>query len=141
MGKNSIDMMVPNVTKIPGQKNVDVSNRLPQQDSFKSDFNKLLQNEQLQGKTERPLHGGVEITSHAAKRLQERKIDLDGPEYLKLKEAMTKLKAKGGKDSLVITEKAAYIVDVKNNKIVTAVDKASMSENVFTKIDSTVFIN
>ena len=53
---------------------------------------------------------------------------------------MSKLRAKGGKDSLVITDQAAYIVDVKNNKVVTAVDKGSMNENVFTKIDSTVFV-
>ena len=73
--------------------------------------------------------------------MQERQIDFDGNEYLKVKEAITRLKAKGGRDSLVITDKAAYIVDVKGNKVVTAVDKASMNENVFTKIDSTVFMN
>ena len=54
---------------------------------------------------------------------------------------MTKLKEKGGQNSLIVSDKAAYIVDVKNNKVVTAVDKESMGENVFTKIDSTVFIN
>jgi flagellar operon protein len=60
---------------------------------------------------------------------------------MKVKDAMSKLKDKGAKQSLVVTDKAAYIVDVKNNKLVTAVDKASMNENVFTKIDSTLFVN
>ena len=54
---------------------------------------------------------------------------------------MDKLKTKGGQDSLVITGKAAYIVDVPKNTIVTAIDKDSMSENVFTKIDSTILMN
>ena len=54
---------------------------------------------------------------------------------------MGKLKAKGSQNSLIVSDKAAYIVDVKNNKLVTAVDKGSMSENIFTKIDSTMFIN
>lgn len=87
------------------------------------------------------LHKGINLSGHAAKRIQERSIDFNGEEYIKVRDAISKLKAKGGKDSLVITDKAAYIVDVQNNKVVTAVDKGSMAENVFTKIDSTVFIN
>jgi flagellar operon protein len=51
------------------------------------------------------------------------------------------LSAKGSKNSLVITDKAAYVVDVANEKVITAVDKMSMNDNVFTKIDSTVFMN
>jgi flagellar operon protein len=66
---------------------------------------------------------------------------MDSDEFLKIKDAISKLKSKGGKDSLVITNSAAYIVDVNNNKIVTAIDKNKMSENVFTKIDSTLFVN
>lgn len=134
MAKN-VNMLIPNVTKLPNQKKVDASNRLPKggQDS---EFGKILEQQQ----SNRPLHGGIDISSHAAKRLQERQINFDGQEYLKVKNAMGKLRAKGGKDSLVITDQAAYIVDVKNNKVVTAVDKGSMNENVFTKIDSTVFV-
>lgn len=131
-----VNMLIPNVTKLPGQKQVDVSNRLPKGGKGSSEFKELLE----QQSAGRPLHGGIDISSHAAKRLQERQINFDGSEYLKVKEAMGKLKAKGGKDSLVVTDQAAYIVDVKNNKVVTAVDKGSMNENVFTKIDSTVFV-
>lgn len=127
-------MFIPNVTQLPNQKKVDVSNRLPS-DGKVSEFKELLEN---QG--QKPLHGGIDISAHAAKRLQERQINFDGSEYLKVKDAMGKLRAKGGKDSLIITDQAAYIVDVKNNKVVTAVDKGSMNENVFTKIDSTVFV-
>jgi flagellar operon protein len=72
--------------------------------------------------------------------LQERQIDFTGEEYSKVKDAMTRLSEKGGKNSLVVTDNAAYIVDVAKNKVVTAVDKGSMNENVFTKIDSTVFV-
>lgn len=136
MAKPSVNMLIPNVTKLPNQKKVDVSNRLPK-DGKAGEFKQLLENESAQ----KNLHGGIDISSHAAKRLQERKINFDGSEYLKIKEAMGKLKAKGGRDSLVITDQAAYIVDVKNNKVVTAVEKSGMNENVFTKIDSTIFMN
>jgi len=136
MSKNINNLLIPNVTKASGQKKVDVSNRLPK-DGKVSDFKNLL-DQQIGG--EKPLHGGISLSTHAAKRLEERQIDFNGDEYVKVRDAISKLKEKGGKDSLVITDKAAYIVDVNNNKVVTAVDKSNMNENVFTKIDSTVFM-
>lgn len=138
MAKNINNILIPNVTKTGGQKKVDVSNRLPK-DGQNSDFKNLLN--EIGNNGQKPIHGGINLSTHAAKRLEERQIDFNGEEYLKVKEAITKLKAKGGKDSLVITDKAAYIVDVANEKVVTAVDKMSMNDNVFTKIDSTVFMN
>lgn len=137
MAKNINNILIPNVTKTGGQKKVDVSNRLPKEGKGVSEFSNLLN----EINSEKPVHGGINLSSHAAKRLQERQIDFNGEEYLKVKEAITKLNAKGGKNSLVITDKAAYIVDVANEKVVTAVDKMSMNDNVFTKIDSTVFMN
>jgi flagellar operon protein len=136
LSKSINNILIPNVTKTPAHQKVDVSNRL-QKSEGKSEFNELL-NSQIEAK--QPLHGGINLTSHAAKRLQERQIDFNGDEYLKVRDAMTKLNEKGGRNSLIVTDKAAYIVDVANNKVVTAVDKASMNENVFTKIDSTVFV-
>jgi flagellar operon protein len=138
LANKNVEMLIPNVTRVPGQKKVDHSNRLPKQGG-KSEFNEILKQHSVE--SNQPLHGGLNVSSHAAQRLQERSIDFNGDEYMKVKDAMAKLKAKGGKQSLVVTDKAAYIVDVKNNKLVTAVDKASMNENVFTKIDSTLFVN
>jgi len=132
---NSI--LIPNVTRTPGNKQIDKSNQLPKEGEI-SEFKELLSKKI---ESEKPLHGGINLSSHAAQRLQERKIDFNGEEYAKVKEAMARLKEKGGQNSLIISDKAAYIVDVKNNKVVTAVDKENMMSNVFTKIDSTVFIN
>lgn len=83
----------------------------------------------------------LRISGHAAKRLRERNLEMDPVEFLKLKEAVSQLRKKGGNDSLVITGKAAYIIDIKNQTIVTAMDKENMENNVFTKIDSTMVIN
>lgn len=132
-------MLIPNVTKLPSQKKVDHSNRLPKNGNGNNEFSELLKQQDVGA--QKPLHGGLDVSTHAAKRLQERSIDFNGDEFMKVKDAMAKLKAKGGKQSLVVTDKAAYIVDIKNNKLVTAVDKGSMNENVFTKIDSTMFVN
>jgi flagellar operon protein len=131
------NILIPNVSKLPKHKSVDVSNKLDGSKSGQNDFGNLLK-EQIGGT--KPGHG-INLSVHAARRMQERNLNMDSSEYMKLKAAMDKLRNKGGQDSLVITDKAAYILDVGNNKIVTAIDKDSIAENVFTKIDSTLIIN
>ena len=129
-----IQMRIPQVTGTPGQKKVDVSNQLPKGEI--SEFKQILEEQSYLKKAQ-----GLGLSAHAAKRLNERNIDFNTEEYLKVKDAMEKVGQKGARNSLVVTEKAAYIVDVQNNKVITAVDKDSMSENIFTKIDSTIFVN
>lgn len=136
--------LIPNVSSLPSDsQKAEKSNALKQGE--KSEFKGLV--DQLTGQdlrqpqvTETHVGKEVNVSTHAMKRLQERNIELDGNEYMKLKEAISKLRAKGGHDSLVITAKAAYVVDVDKSTVVTAVDKNNMNENVFTKIDSTVFM-
>lgn len=136
--------LIPNVSSLPSdQQKAGKANELKQGD--KSEFKGLVdqltnQDPRLPNVTQKDLGNEVNVSTHAMKRLQERNIELDGNEYMKLKEAMGKLRTKGGHDSLVITNKAAYVVDVDKNTVVTAVDKNNMNENVFTKIDSTIFM-
>ncbi|MBT3235225.1 MAG: flagellar biosynthesis protein [Bdellovibrionales bacterium] len=103
-------------------------------------FDRLLKGEIQQGERTPEQHG-VRLSQHAAKRLKERAIEMNSSEFYKLREAMDKLRSKGGQDSLVITPTAAYIVDVNNDMIVTAVDKGGLGESVFTKIDSTMVVD
>ena len=136
--------LIPNVSSLPADnQKAEKANALKQGD--KSEFKGLvdkLSNEDLRQPqvTGKDIGQDVQVSTHAMKRLQERNIELDGNEFMKLKEAVSKLRAKGSHDSLVITNKAAYVVDVDKNTVVTAVDKNSMHENVFTKIDSTIFM-
>jgi flagellar operon protein len=132
--------LIPNVSSLPSdQQKAEKSNAL--KSGEKSEFKGLMDKEFLQPQvTPKDVGPDVNVSTHATKRLQERNIELDGNEYMKLKEAIGKLRAKGGHDSLVITNKAAYVVDVDKNTVVTAVDKNNMNENVFTKIDSTIFM-
>jgi flagellar operon protein len=140
MGNGKINQhLIPNVSKLPKHPKVDVSNKLKSANPNEAHEFKNQLNEQLLQK-ENNDHG-VKLSAHAAKRLHDRDLNMDSDEFLKIKDAISKLKSKGGKDSLVVTNSAAYIVDVNNNKIVTAIDKNKMSENVFTKIDSTLFVN
>lgn len=136
--------LIPNVSSLPSDaQKAEKTNALKQgeKSEFKGLVDQLSNNDirlpQVSGKN---VGQDVQVSTHAMKRLQERNIELDGNEFMKLKEAVSKLKAKGSHDSLVITNKAAYVVDVDKNTVVTAVDKNNMNENVFTKIDSTIFM-
>ena len=132
--------LIPNVSSLPSDsQKPEKANALKQGE--KSEFKGLIEEQLRQPQvTQKDVGADVNVSSHAMKRLQERNIELDGNEYMKLKEAVSKLRAKGGHDSLVITNKAAYVIDVDKNTVVTAVDKNNMNENVFTKIDSTIFM-
>jgi flagellar operon protein len=83
---------------------------------------------------------GLKFSAHAQARLQSRGIDLSPDELVKLQEAVHRAREKGSRESLILTDKAAFIVSVKNQTVITAVDRENMKENVFTNIDSTVMI-
>lgn len=82
----------------------------------------------------------LNFSSHARRRLQERRIEL-GPEELgKLQQAVEKAAAKGCRSSLLIYRDMAFIAGVENRTIITALDGESIKEHVFTNIDSTVVV-
>lgn len=136
------NILIPNVTKLPSQKNVEPNKLNPGEVSeFKSLLDSTLDQASEQESNVFQAPKGITLSTHAMKRLQERNMSIDREEYQKLQSAIDKLKTKGGQDSLVITGKGAYIIDVPKNTIVTAMDKNSIGENVFTKIDSTILMN
>lgn len=90
--------------------------------------------------TAAPAAGELRFSQHAQSRLTSRGIELSPDDLVKMQEAINKVRDKGSKESLVLTDKAAFVVSVKNNTVITAVDRDSLKENVFTNIDSTVMI-
>lgn len=81
----------------------------------------------------------VKFSNHALKRLESRNIQLSDVELNKIQDAVQKAESKGSKDSLVMMDKTAFIVNIPNKTVVTAIDVANSAENVFTNIDSVVF--
>ncbi len=80
----------------------------------------------------------VKFSVHAEKRLQSRNIELTPETMQRLNNALGKAREKGARETLMIFDNFSLIVSVKNNTVITAVDKESMKENVFTNIDSAV---
>ncbi len=82
----------------------------------------------------------LKFSNHATKRLESRNIQLSENELGKLNEAIGKAEDKGAKDSLVMMNNTAFIVNVPNRTVVTAMPIGNEAEeNVFTNIDSVVF--
>ncbi|MGM0499767.1 MAG: TIGR02530 family flagellar biosynthesis protein [Bacillota bacterium] len=82
----------------------------------------------------------LSFSKHAQKRINSRSIPVSKVELNKLNTGVEKARNKGARDSLVMVNNVAYIVSVENNTVVTAVDEDSMDDNVFTNIDSAVFM-
>lgn len=83
---------------------------------------------------------GVKFSNHAIERMRTRGISYSPEDISKLQDAISRAAAKGSKDSLVLMNDSALIVSVKNNTVVTVMDKNALKENVFTNIDSTVVL-
>ncbi len=81
----------------------------------------------------------VKFSNHALKRLESRNIQLSDNDLSKIQNAVEKAEAKGSKDSLVMMDKTAFIVNIPNKTVVTAIEVAESNESVFTNIDSVVF--
>ncbi|MEW6652368.1 MAG: TIGR02530 family flagellar biosynthesis protein [Bacteroidota bacterium] len=81
----------------------------------------------------------IKFSNHAMKRLESRNIQLSDVELNKIQDAVSKAESKGSKDSLIMMDKTAFIVNIPNKTVVTAIEVANSSENVFTNIDSVVF--
>lgn len=82
----------------------------------------------------------LKFSKHALGRLNERNIRLDTGQLKRLNDGAVKAGEKGIKDSLVIVDKLAFIVNVPNKTVVTAMDSTETDENVFTNINGAVII-
>ena len=83
----------------------------------------------------------LKFSNHAAKRLEQRGIELGSSQLDEISSAVDKAAAKGSKESLILMKDMALIVSVPNRTVVTAMDGSSMKDNVFTQIDSAVIIS
>jgi flagellar operon protein len=101
---------------------------------------KLAALQNVKPSSEAPAASKLKFSNHAIERMQSRGISFSPEEMGKIEGAIGKAAAKGAKDTLLLTDNSALIVSVKDNTIVTVMDKASLKENVFTNIDSTVMI-
>jgi flagellar operon protein len=82
----------------------------------------------------------LKFSSHAVDRMSSRGIRMDAAGLKRLTEGLERARQKGSKDTLLLMDDNAFIVNVKNSTVVTAMDRNMMKENVFTNIDSTIVL-
>ena len=73
-------------------------------------------------------------------RLMERNISLTKEQNDRLENGVQKAVEKGIKDSLVMVDSLAFIVNVPNKTVVTAMDQKETPTNIFTNIDGAVIM-
>lgn len=132
--------LYPNVTSVPSQKGITPAERgLKKQPGVPGEFDKVF-DRTLQESGLDQIKAPLKFSAHATQRLAERGISLSPEKMGKINNALDQAAAKGVQDSLILTEDAALIVSVKNRTVVTALDRNSLSGNVFTNIDGAVIV-
>lgn len=97
-------------------------------------FTEVLKSKQTETDTE------LKFSKHAANRLADRQIDLTEEQMKRLEDGAKKASEKGIQESLVLIDQLAFIVSVKNNTVITAMDQKETNDNIFTNIDGAVIM-
>ena len=84
--------------------------------------------------------GGIRFTKHADARLMQRNIRLTDEQMTRLEEGTRKASDKGIKESLVLADDLAFIVNTDKKMVITAIDQNSSEDNIYTNIDGAVII-
>lgn len=139
-------ILYPNVSSIPSQSAqaaVKSGQRKEAEKAGQAGFDQVFENAMSESKSKVDLNQikqPLKFSAHATQRLKDRKIALDSTTLAKVNDAVDKAQAKGVEETLILTPDAALIVSVKNRTIVTALDRNSLSGNVFTNIDGAVVL-
>ena len=82
----------------------------------------------------------LKFSKHASMRLENRKINLSKEQSERLESGVQKASEKGIRESLVIVDSLAFIVNVPNKTVVTAMERTESDDNIYTNIDGAVII-
>ena len=89
-------------------------------------------------KTQLGREPAVRFSAHAQRRIETRQIEFGGDEATRLEQAIEKAARKGSRESLILMDGLAFVVNVESRMVITAVDAQNRKEDVFTNIDSVV---
>lgn len=81
----------------------------------------------------------LKFSAHAERRLKSRNLELDTAQLKALDNAVKSAAAKGSRDSLVLLDNLALLVNIPNRTVITAMDRDELETNIITNIDSAVF--
>ena len=100
-------------------------------------FEDVLRRKQNESVTE---SSALKFSKHAVNRLNDRNIALTDSQNIRLENGVKQAREKGITESLVLVDSLAFIVNIPNKTVVTALDQAETNSNIFTNIDGAVII-
>ncbi|MEE3392241.1 MAG: TIGR02530 family flagellar biosynthesis protein [Lachnospiraceae bacterium] len=80
----------------------------------------------------------LRFSRHASERMDQRNMNLSESQKARLSEGTDKARNKGIRESLIMVDNMAFIVNVRNNTVITAVNDSDLKDQVFTNIDGAV---
>ncbi len=105
------------------------------QTSGEGNFGSVLQQELARAQTRQ-----VAFSKHALSRAEERGIEVTPTLLERLGDSVERAQAKGATNILALDQSLAFIVNVPNNRVITALSEAEMKDSIFTNIDGAVFL-
>ena len=94
----------------------------------------------LQQELERTQPRQVAFSKHALSRAEERGIEVTPTLLERLSDSVERAEAKGATNILALDQSLAFIVNVPNGRVITALSEEEMKESIFTNIDGAVFL-
>ena len=82
----------------------------------------------------------LKFSAHAIRRMTERGMHPSPNEMGRLQEGVERAREKGAQSSLILVDEMAYVVSVKNQTVITALNKEAAQGNVFSNIDSVAIV-
>ncbi|SER55883.1 TIGR02530 family flagellar biosynthesis protein [Lachnobacterium bovis] len=82
----------------------------------------------------------LKFSKHATNRMASRNINLSTSQSKRLEAGVQKASEKGINESLVIVDSMAFIVNIKNKTVVTALNQEESKSNIFTNIDGAIIM-
>ena len=125
------------IQRVSGLQRRDAPQAQVQQRGTAGGFGAMLQQELV--KSEQPAQG-VEFSKHAISRAQERGIEVTPDLMDQLMGSVIRAQAKGATNILAMDTEKAFIINVPNAKVITAITQEEMKQNIFTNSDGAVFL-
>lgn len=124
---------VPITTGTPNLQQSQTAEKANVPKGTQTSFQQILQNQIA-------MNSDLAFSKHAVMRAAERNVSLSESNMARLNEGARLAEEKGLKNPLILVDKTAFIVNVKNNTVITTVSGNDLKGNVFTNIDGTVIV-
>jgi len=82
----------------------------------------------------------VAFSKHAMSRVESRGIEVTADLLVQLADSVERAQAKGATNILAMGADNAFIINVPNARVITAISQEELQQNIFTNIDGAVFL-